>query len=78
MGGVISGNSYTGGVAGGFYSNYDGTVRYCAALVSSMTTGYYYGRVLGENKGTMNNNYAYNNMTVNDSTVTSGLGTGTI
>jgi len=56
----VTGNEFVGGIAG---SNYGGTVRNCVALNSAIITthatpGLNFGRVAGENPGTLTNNYA--------------------
>ena len=67
----VSGNISVGGVAGYVHKS---TVENCTALNPKVTGNGHFGRVVGvaESNGTLQNNYAYDGMLVNGSTVSGG------
>ena len=69
---ALSGSGFVGGIAGNFNA---GAIKNCVALGGSVKAGYCYGRVIGDNTiGTfpweLSNNYANDEMEVNDYPIT--------
>jgi uncharacterized repeat protein (TIGR02543 family) len=64
--GSVTGDFFIGSIAGSI----NGTVQNCVALNENISASDNYGRVVGEHYGTLSNNYARSDMTINGIAIT--------